>query len=259
MALTGTLRVVEVHARTYRRTWRSSVITTFLNPILFLAAMGLGLGTLVDESAGGQALDALNYLQFLAPGLMAATAMQTGAGDGAYPVMAGIRWVRTYDAMLSTPIGVTALTIGQFGWVAIRLTFVSLVYVLISVLFGAMAVGPGLLAVAPAVLTGMAFTTAVTAYTATLQNELGLSSLFRFGIVPLFLFSGTFFPISQLPDWMEPVAYLTPLWHGVELTRGVALSTPTTWAPSAHVGYLLAFMVAGGWLALRNLRERLET
>ncbi len=258
MGMPTTLRVLEVHARTYRRIWRGSVITTFINPILFLAAMGLGLGTLVDDSAGVATLDAVDYITFLAPGLLAATAMQTAAGDSSFPVMAGIKWLKTYDAMLSTPIGVPALVYGHMGWVAVRVTFVSLVFVLISILFGAMSVGWGLLAVLPAVLTGVAFGAAVMAYTARLENEMGLSSLFRFGIVPMFLFSGTFFPISQLPDWMEPLAYLVPLWHGVELARGAALHQATELPPLAHVAYLALWAIAGTWLALRLLRERLE-
>lgn len=257
MATSMTLRVLEVHARTYRRIWRGSVITTFLNPVLFLAAMGLGLGTLVDSSAGAESLETASYLKFLAPGLLAATAMQTGAGDSAWPVMAGMKWVRTYHAALSTPIDVRSLTMGHLGWISIRLTFVSLVYVFVTMLFGAVAVGWGLLSVAPAVLTGMAFAAPVTAYTATLQNEAGLSSLFRFAIVPLFLFSGTFFPIEQLPDWLEPVAYITPLWHGVELTRGVALQSGTTLAPWVHVVFLAAVVAGGAMLAVRNLNRRM--
>ena len=257
--LSSSLRVLEVQARTYRRIWRGSVITTFLNPVLFLAAMGLGLGTLVDGSTGSETLEAASYLAFLAPGLLAATAMQTGAGDSSWPVMAGIKWVRTYHAALATPVDTTALTLGHLGWVAIRLTFVSLAYGFVMLLFGAVDPGWGLAAVPAAVLTGMAFAAPVTAYTSTLENEAGLSSLFRFAIVPLFLFSGTFFPIEQLPDWMEPVAVLTPLWHGVELTRGIALQIGTAWDPLLHVAYLVAFVAAGTALAIRNLTRRMVT
>ena len=135
---------------TYRRVWRGSVITTFITPVLFLAAMGLGLGTLVDDSAGVAALDAVDYITFLAPGLLAATAMQTGAGDSSFPVMAGIKWVKNYEATLATPVGIRDLTFGHFGWISIRLTFVSLVYVGVSLVFGAIGLAGGLIAVAPA-------------------------------------------------------------------------------------------------------------
>jgi len=256
MTIAGSLRVVEAGARVYRRTWRGSVISTFLNPVLYLLAMGVGLGQLVDEGTGGASLD-LPYLTFLAPGLLAAAAMQTAAGDASYPVMAGIKWRKTYEATLSTPIGVPELLLGHLGWVTLRITFVSMVFAAIMTVFGATTVTEGLAAVPPAVLTGLAFAAAITAYTARLKNETGLASLFRFGIVPLFLFSGTFFPVRQLPDFLEPLAYLTPLWHGVELCRGVALGLDYTVHPLLSVGYLVLWTVGGAFLAIRILRRRL--
>ncbi|MCB2224573.1 MAG: ABC transporter permease [Actinobacteria bacterium] len=255
MALTS-LRVVEYGARVYRRTWRGSVISTFLNPVLFLLAMGVGLGTLVDEGSGGATID-LPYLTFLAPGLLAATAMQTAAGDSSYPVMAGIKWRKTYEAALATPIGVGDLVLGHLGWVGIRLVFVTGVYAVIMTLFGATTLWQGLLSIPPAVLTGLAFAAPVTAYTARLKQETGLSNMFRFGIVPLFLFSGTFFPVEQLPDAIEPLAYATPLWHGVSLCRGLALGLDFTVHPLLSAAYLAAWMVAGGLLAHRFMRRRL--
>jgi lipooligosaccharide transport system permease protein len=256
MAVPASLRVVEAGARVYRRTWRGSVISTFLNPVLFLLAMGVGLGTLVDEGSGGADLG-IPYLTFLAPGLLAATAMQTGAGDASYPVMAGIKWRKTYHAALATPIGVRDLTIGHLGWVGVRLVFVTVVYAAIMTLFGATSVPEALLAVPPAVLTGLAFAAVVTAYTASLKRETGLATLFRFGIVPLFLFSGTFFPIEQLPGYLQPFAYVTPLWHGVSLCRNLALGLEFTVHPLLSFGYLGLWVAAGTWLSIRQMRRRL--
>jgi len=255
MALTS-LRVTEAGARVYRRTWRGSVISAFLNPVLFLLAMGVGLGQLVDEGSGTATLD-LPYLTFLAPGLLAATAMQTAAGDASYPVMAGIKWRKTYEAALATPLGVGDLVIGTLMWIGIRLTFVTAVYAVIMTIFGATTIGQGLLSVPPAVLTGLAFAAPVMAYTARLKRETGLATMFRFGIVPLFLFSGTFFPIEQLPDGIEPLAYITPLWHGVSLCRGLALGLDFTVHPLLSVGYLALWVAASGWLAIRFMRKRL--
>ncbi|MDX1690086.1 MAG: ABC transporter permease [Acidimicrobiia bacterium] len=251
------LRVTEAGARVYRGTWRGSVISTFMNPVLFLLAMGVGLGTLVDDGGGTASLD-LPYLTFLAPGLLAATAMQTGAGDASYPVMAGIKWRKTYEATLATPISLPDLVIGQLGWVTIRLVFVTVVYAAVMTAFGATTVVEGLLSVPPAVLTGAAIAAAVTAYTANLEDATGLSALFRFAILPMFLFSGTFFPISQLPDYLEPVAYATPLFHGVSLCRGLALGeVPFVVAPAWSVLYLVVFAAAGTMLAIRVMRRRL--
>jgi lipooligosaccharide transport system permease protein len=117
--------------------------------------------------------------------------------------------------------------------------------------------------VPPAVLTGLAFQATVTAYTVTRENEISLSTLFRFGIIPLFLFSGTFFPISQLPDWLEPVAYATPLFHGVELVRKIALpgvngSIVTSLPLWVHLAYLIVMAAAGLYLSIRLLDKRIR-
>ena len=148
-------------------------------------------------------------------------------------------------------------------WGSIRLTFVLTVFALISVAFGALDLVPALLAVPPGVLTGLAFQATVTAFTVTRENEMSLSTLFRFGIIPLFLFSGTFFPISQLPDQLQVVAYLTPLFHGVELVRKVALpgvdaSVVTALPIWVNVVYLVAMAAAGIVLGSRWLDRRLK-
>lgn len=253
------VRYLESRALVYRRTWRGSVVTTFFNPVLYLAAMGLGLGTLVDEGAGREAVEGLAYLTYLAPGLLAATTMQTGAGDASWPVMAGIKWQKTYEAALATPVAVRDLVYGHLMWIAARVGFTALVFVVVMMLFGAVDPGPGLLAVVPAMLTGLAFAAPVMAYTSTLKDVQGMVSLFRFGIVPMFLFSGTFFPIEQLPGWLQPLAYATPLWHGVELTRGVALDLGTTITPWINIAYLAALIAAGTALSVRFLGRRLRT
>ncbi|MGH8871333.1 MAG: ABC transporter permease [Acidimicrobiia bacterium] len=257
--LTRSWRWVESEIVGYRRTWRGTVISSFVNPVLFLSAMGLGLGTLVDSGPNDLAIP---YLAFVATGLMAATAMQTSAGEGAWPVMAGIKWRKGYHGAITTPLGPRDIVLGSVVWGAIRLTFVLLVFAVISVLFGALEVGPALLAMAPGVLTGLAFQTVVTAFTVTREDETSLSTLFRFGIIPLFLFSGTFFPISQLPDFLQGIAYVTPLFHGVELVRKIALpeidaSVVTDLPIWAHVAYLVVMTALGLFLASRFLARRL--
>ncbi len=258
--LTRPFRIVESELVAYRRTWRGTVISSFVNPVLFLTAMGLGLGTLVD--AGPSEL-AIPYIAFVVTGLMAATAMQSGAGDGAFPVMAGIKWRKEFHGAITTPIDPTDIVLGRFYWGVIRLTFILVVFASISVLFGALEIGHALLAVPPAVLTGLAFQTVVTAFTVTREDETSLSTMFRFAIIPLFLFSGTFFPISQLPDFLQLVAYVTPLFHGVELVRKVALpevdsSVVTDMPMWIHLAYLLTMTAVGLFLAARFLERRLK-
>ena len=245
------LRVVEAHARYYRRTWRGSVISSFAVPLFTLVAMGTGLGRLVNDSGG---VNGSEFIAFLAPGLLAATAMTTAAGEASYPVVAGIRWTKSFHAALATPIAVPDLVYGLFGWLGIRLLFNLSIYAAIMAAVGAATWGAAMMAVLPATLTGLAFATPITAWVATLENDTSLSSLFRFGIMPLFLFSGTFFPIKQLPDFLEPFAFLSPLFHGVELTRaaaGVPGSPYLLWW--AHAAALLALIIGGTVLAVRNL------
>lgn len=259
MTTGAAVRYFETRVRVYRHTWRGSVITTFLNPILYLTAMGLGLGTLVDEGAGQATLEGFSYLEFLAPGLLAATAMQTAVGDSSYPVMAGIKWIRSYEAALASPIGIHDLTLGHLLWVLVKVAFSSVVFVAVMVAFGVTEPLRGVASLAPALLTGMAFGAPVVAYTANLESAQGIAALFRFGVVPMFLFSGVFFPISQLPRLLELIALVTPLWHGVQLTRAVALGVPAIALPLLSVAYLLAWFVAGTMVAVIVLRRRLVT
>ncbi|MDX2343524.1 MAG: ABC transporter permease, partial [Acidimicrobiia bacterium] len=241
MSTPGALLVVERHARVYRSTWRGSVISTFMNPILYLLAMGLGLGSLVDEGGGTTQLD-FDYLTYLAPGLLAAATMMTAAGESMYPVMAGMKWNKYYSDALSTPVSTRDLVVGHFGWLTFRILFTSVVFTGVMVVFGTISIARALLVIPPAVLAGLAFAGPVSAYAAQLEKETGLSAVFRFVITPLFLFSGTFFPIDQLPDWMEPIAYVTPLWHGVEITRAAALGIDPVLHPAIHIAVMLAFL-----------------
>jgi lipooligosaccharide transport system permease protein len=240
----------------YKRTWRGSVVSTVLFPVLFLAAMGLGLGSLIDSSAS-RGVDGLPYLVFLAPGLLAATAMQTGVGESTYPVMGAIKWIKTYHAMLATPIGVLDLLVGHLLFIASRILLGSTVFLAVMAVFGALHSPLALLAVPAAVLTGMAFSAPVAAFSATTKNDAGFAALFRFVVTPLFLFGGVFFPVRQLPPVLEQLAYATPLWHGVALSRGLSLGTSTAGGVLLHVAYLSAWIAVGGWLAARAYHRRL--
>ncbi len=244
---------------TYQRTWRGSIFSSVLSPVLFLAAMGLGVGSLVDDSGTGAALEGSGYLTFLAPGLLAASAMQTAAFESSFPVMAGIKWLKTYHAQLATPLGVADVALGQLAWIGLRLCLSSSIFTAVIAAFGAADSVLVVAAMPVAVLTGLAFAAPIAAFTASLDNEAGLSALLRFGIIPLFLFSGTFFPIGQLPDALEPLAYLSPLWHGVELCRALALGEPELVAALVHVAYLGLWAGVGAVLAVWRFRARLVT
>ena len=251
------LLIVEAEYRFYLRTWRGTVITTWMRPILFLLAMGVGLGSLIDRSAD-QALGGAGYLAFLAPGLMAASAMQTAITESSWPVRTGIKWRKHYWAQISTPITTNDILNGLMIWIVIRLVFASTVFAVVIWAFGAAPLDKGLSAVPTAVLTGMAFASPMAALAAWFKEDSTMIALFRFALIPLFLFSGAFFPIEQLPDYLEPLALLSPVWHGVELCRFVTLGTPLTLSVWVEVGYLAVVTVLGWWAASRQLQKKLN-
>jgi lipooligosaccharide transport system permease protein len=258
------VRVLEHELLVYRRVWRGSIFSSFLSPVLFLAAMGVGLGSLVDAhggSAAGGASDAalvgVSYLAFLAPGLLASTAMQTAAGESTFPIMGGLIWDKSFHGMIATPIRPTDVVVGKLTYIGMRLLLVVGLFFLVTVLFGAVT-GPGaILSVPAALLTGLAFAAPIAAYSATQRDPNGFNALFRFGVIPLFLFSGTFFPIEQLPELLEAIARLTPLWHGVDLCRSLALGTAEPVTTVIHVAYLGTMTTAGVAAALVTFRRRL--
>jgi len=239
----------------YKGNWKGSVVSSVLEPVLFLAAMGVSLGTLVDQ--GGRLNQGVDYLVFLAPGLLAATAMQTATFESTYPIMGALKWHRTFEGILSTPVKVGDLVTGHLLFILFRLATSLAVFLAVMVAFGALELPVGLLAMPAAVVTGLAFAAPVSAFAAWVKNDAGFAALIRFGLVPMFLFSGTFFPVDQLPGILQPVAYATPLWHGVSLTRGLALGDLDGLLALINVTYLLVLVGLGVWLARRQFAKRL--
>ena len=249
------LRAYEHWLAQYKRVWRGTVGTSLINPLLYLAALGVGLGTIVDRSENAPA--GVPYLDYIAPGLLAAAAMQTAATESSWPVMGAIKWTRTYFAMTATPLTERDVLIGHQLFVVTRVLTASAGYLLVVALFGAVSSWLGLLAIPVAVLIGTAYSMPLAAYAATRESEATFPPIFRFVIVPMFLFSGTFFPVEQMPLAFELAAYVTPIWHGVELCRGLMLGTIELLPALGHVAYLLAWTIGGLVLARRAYRRRL--
>lgn len=251
----GFLVVFEGKMTNYKSNWKGSVVSSILEPVLFLAAMGISLGTLVDQ--GGRLDQGVDYLVFLAPGLLAATAMQTATFESTYPIMGALKWNKLFEGVLSTPVKVGDLVSGHLLFILFRLVTTLAVFLVVMGAFGALELPLGLLALPAAVLTGLAFAAPVSAFAAWVQNDAGFAALLRFGIVPMFLFSGTFFPVTQLPWLLQPLAYATPLWHGVSLTRGLSLGGLDPLVAMVNLGYLGALLLLGVWLARRQFVKRL--
>lgn len=251
------MHVLEYQLLGYRRSWRGSLFSSFLSPVLFLAAIGVGLGTLIDSGDNTVAAAGVTYLMFLAPGLLAANAMQTAQGEATYPIMAGLTWLRTFGAMVTTPLRPFDVVMGTLGFITLRLLLVSSVFVLVAMLFGAVDLLRGIAMIPAAILTGLAFAGPIMAFSATQKSDGNFAALFRFVITPLFLFSGTFFPVTQLPPLIQPIAYLTPLWHGVSLARGIALGTTDLTLALVNIAFLLAFAIVGTLITGYTFSRRL--
>ncbi len=243
----------------YRRTWRGTVITSVLSPVMYLAAMGVGLGSLVKS---GHGTNDFSYLQFVAPGLLVATAMQIGSFESTYPVLGSFKWMRNYHAAAATPLTPSAILAGHLLWMASRAVLACSVYLGVIAAFGAIRSPFAILALPVCVLVALAFAAPITAFAASRDRDSGFAALQRFGIVPMFLFSGTFFNVTQLPAAIRPVAYLTPLWHGVRLTRDLTtgrLEYGAAWLVPLHVLYLAALVVVGVVIARRVYRKKLAS
>jgi lipooligosaccharide transport system permease protein len=249
--------VLSWYARSYRATWRATITVAFLNPLFFLLSIGVLLGGVIDESRPD--LGGLTYLEFVAPGLLAATAMQLGTNEGSFPVMAGLKWVRTYHGVVATPVRVGELFTGLLAWVALRIVVAGVIFTGVAAAIGAFRSPLAVLAPGAALLCGLAFAAPLAAIAASAEDSATLTGIFRFAILPLFLFSGTFFPVSQLPDWLEPVAWATPVWHGVSLCRDLAAGSVEAAPALGHAAFMLAFVFAGSLIAVRVLNDKLLT
>jgi lipooligosaccharide transport system permease protein len=250
------VRALRFWLTNYRRTWRGSIYSSVLGPVLYLGAMGLGLGTLVD-ARGTADLGGVSYLVFLAPGLLAANAMQTAVNESTYPVLGSVKWLKTYQAAAATPLRPGDIFHGHLLFTLVRLATNSSIFLAVMAAFGAVRSAWVLAALPVAVLTGLAFAAPIEAFAVLQTRDQPFAVLYRFGMIPLFLFSGTFFPVTQLPAWVRPLAYATPLWHGVALCRSLSLGTATAGGALEHLGYLALLAAAGMAAGQRAYRRRL--
>src|SRR5829696_5438331 len=248
--------VVEGFWTWYRRSWRATLISSVVQPLLILLAFGVVFGSLVPTSA---ATGGVPYLDYLAPALLAMAAVQNAAVESTWPIQSRFKWERTYLAMVATPITSGQVLAGQLLWIAFRLAFSGAAYLVVIALFGGIAGWGAPLSLVFATLCGMAFAAPVVALAASVQHEgNAFNALFRFVVLPMTLFSGTYFPISQLPVWGQVLAWVSPLWHGTELARGAALGTLAPLPALGHVAYLAALLGAGTLLARWRFAKRLE-
>lgn len=257
MTTPAPLRVAQHQLRAQRRLWRSGLFVSFAQPVLNLVGFGVGVGRLIDRNATSSIPADVSYLAFIGPGLLVAACLITGSGEGTWTVMNQIKWGRGFHAMLASPLRPRDLVAGHTLWVTIRLA-VTATAIAIVLLFSDGNRNFGLIgAVAAGVLTGLATALPLAAYSATVERIGPFSAIQRFVITPMYLFGGVFYPVSQLPAAIRPLAYVTPLWHGVELARGFALGRLEAAPALGHAAALIALAAAGYLVARRTFARRL--
>jgi len=247
-----TLAALEFHLVGYRRTWAGSALSSFVLPLLTVLGFGVGVGAYVDSQVGG-----VSYLDYLMPGLLASTALQVAVGDAGWPVLGNFQWTRSYFAQAASALRMVDIVGGQLAFVAFRVLTTSAAFLLVAAMFGTLH-SPWAVATLPvAVLLGLATGAPTMAYAASVTSDSYLVLLFRFGLIPMLLFAGVFFPVESLPAVLRWLAYVSPLWHAVDLSRAATLGVAPEWSATGHLAYLALWAAAGWWLALRAFRRRL--
>lgn len=253
----GVLRQRDYWLTVYRRTWKGTAVSSFVAPLFYVVAMGVLLGGFIKGDPA-RLEGATSYLEFLVPGLVAAQAMQTAVGETTYPVMSMIKWQRVYDSMLATPLQARDLVLGQLAFVTARVASTCAVFLVVVAPFGVFATWWGaLLAFVSQVLVGTAFGSLVYALTTRLETPEGFAVLFRLGVFPMFLFSGAFFPIANLGEVGSTAARLTPLWHGVHLSRMFMLGQVDWGWAAVNAGVLLVLTALGVRWSVLGLTRRM--
>lgn len=256
----GAWFVAEARLRTMRAYLRTIVMGSLFNPLMYIFALGLGIGSYIDRNGGGQGLGGVSYLTFVGPALLASAALTAAFEETSFPVMGGFKWTREFWAMNATPIDARQIVDGVLLAAGFRIVFTVLAFWCCLAAFGAMPSGAAFLAMPAAVLTALAFGSAIMAIASRLEEDDGWFAIInRLVIAPMFLFSGTFFPLESLPLGLRWIGWISPLWHGTQLGRIAAfgLAEPA-WLVAAHLAFLAALLAAGLVLSRKSFARRLS-
>ena len=231
-------------------TW-SIVMYSVGQPVAYLFAMGVGLATLVDTGNG--AFGGVSYLAFIAPALLVSAAVMTAANEFTFPIMDGFKWRRIYFGPHASPLTPQQIAAGQIIAVTLRLLLQSAIYFAAVALFGASPSGWGWAGILVATLTGLAFGLPLMAYSASITEDKGQFALvMRFIVMPLFLFSGTFFPLDNLPLAVRWIGWISPIWHGTELGRVFSFGYREPLFLTVVHAAVLVGLAALGWVLTRR-------
>jgi lipooligosaccharide transport system permease protein len=256
----GALRVAEYRFYSMSK-WIGAVVAFGLgNPILYLVSVGLGIGALVDANTGGQGIGGVSYLMFVAPALLAAAAIQGVMDEVTFPTMDGFVWDKLFFAINATAVSARQIADGVMIVALARGLFTTLMYLGVLLAFGAVPLSsvPGLLA--SSMLAAWGWSALMLAITARLERDEGYFAIIgRFVVAPMFLFSGTFYPLEQMPIYLQPLGWLSPLWHSTQLGRSLSYGLEIEPGMLAiHLGYLAIMGVVGMALTYPKFAERLS-
>jgi lipooligosaccharide transport system permease protein len=250
----GPLRIVERNLVLARHGWLI-YLSRLLEPFLFLFAIGVGVGALVDGLVGPNG-EVVDYRAFVAPAMIATSAMNTAVFAAAFDFFAKYKWVRSYESMLATPITVLDIIRGELFWIFVTLTMQGTAFVVTMVALGLVESWWGVLLVPASLLVAYAFASAAFVAASFLRSWLDFDYVLL-AIVPMFLFSGSFFPLDRYPDAIARVVAFTPLYHGVDLTRDLAFGTVDAFS-LVSVAYLVTMGVLCSRIADRRLTTKLQ-
>lgn len=250
-------RAVTAHKLRAAKGYIGTVLAeTFLSPVAYLFALGVGLGSLID--ANGQTIDGISYLHFVAPALVCSTAMLTVAGELMWPILGGFRWNKIFEAMHSAPISPAEIVRGTLFFAAIRGTFSTVVYALIVWPFGGWtSFSSALWCIFFSSLLALSFGVMCLTLASKIEQDSILTLFYRFIVVPLFLFSGTFFSLDTLPIYLQPIGWISPLWHATQSTRALSYWPEQTWLAPISIVYLLLIFFVFYSIAVRIFTRRL--
>lgn len=257
-ATPGALRVASWHLTAFRRFWRMNLLSSLVQPMLYLLGLGVGVGSLVDRNVGsGDLLGSVSYVAFVAPGLLVTTAMALGAGESMWPVMGGLTWQRGYHGIAATSLEARDIVLGHATWMAVRCGIAAAAVALALACFGetrSWGLIPGVLV---AIFVGLSFAMPIMAFSIGVKLDGAFAGVQRFVIIPLFLFGGAFYPLTQLPTLVQWIAKFFPLWHGVVIARDFSLGEVDWPGVAGHIAYISVWIAAGIWAATHRLRGKL--
>jgi len=240
--------VFERNVISYRRIW-VVIVSGFFEPIFYLLGLGVGLGALVgDVEYGGRTV---SYAVFVAPGLVASSAMNGAVFDSTFNFYYKLKYAKTFDAMLTTPLGLQDIVVGEIGWAMARGGLYAVAFMGVTVAFGLVTSWWAILAIPASLLIGVSFSAVGAAATSYMRTWHDFDYV-QLILQPLFLASTTFYAIDVYPDWAHPLVKLTPLYHGVTLCRSLMLGTPS-WSELTHVAYFVVMTVVGALITKRRL------